>query len=60
MLAVILIVSILKESGRSVKNVLSQNALFRGLIPMGLILVIIIWGIYGPEFSSSSFIYAGF
>lgn len=60
MLSVMLIASILKESGRSVKNVLSQNALFRGLIPMSLILIIIIFGIYGPEFSASSFIYAGF
>lgn len=60
MLLIFLLVSVLKEFGYSVNNLLAQNSVCRGIVPLLIILVIIIWGIYGPEFSSSSFIYAGF
>jgi alginate O-acetyltransferase complex protein AlgI len=37
-----------------------QNLVFRWLIMLSLILVIVIFGAYGPGYSASEFVYAGF
>ena len=57
---VLLIVSILKEKGITIADFLKQNLLFRCSCCFVLILVIVLFGAYGPAFSASDFIYAGF
>ena len=56
----LLLVDILKEKGLTVKTLLGQNLYLRLLIYFVLILVIVLFGAYGPQFHSSAFIYAGF
>lgn len=40
--------------------ILSQNAVFRGLVYYVIIFGILIFGIYGPQFDASTFIYFQF
>ncbi len=62
MVALILMlgISIMREKGIQVSFMLKQNLVFRYLCCITLIFSIIIFGIYGPQYSASSFIYAGF
>lgn len=57
-LLVLLIVSCIQERGYSVREELDkQNAVFRGLIYILLILAIIIHGVYGSAYNASAFTY---
>ena len=54
-------VSCLQESGMKMRETIAkQNLLFRWMLYVGCIAVILIFGIYGPEFSTSEFIYQAF
>ena len=58
---ILLVVSVLQEQGKNVRQRLAeQNIVFRWIIIIGLIISIIIFGMYGPEFNSQSFIYEQF
>lgn len=60
-LLVLLIVSALQESGKSVRVLLdSQNTVFRILFYVGFIYTIILFGVYGSGYDASSFAYAQF
>lgn len=55
------VVSLYQEKGHSVRNWLNkQNLYFRVLFQAAFLLVICIFGYYGPEFVSANFIYQGF
>lgn len=57
----IVIVDILHEKGVHFRElIMKQDIVFRYTIYMICIFAIIIFGIYGPEFSKASFIYQGF
>lgn len=54
-------VSCLQESGMKMRETIAkQNLLFRWMLYVGCIAVILIFGIYGPEFSATEFIYQAF
>lgn len=53
-------VSVLREHGYTCQSVLRQNLAFRLMCYFFLILFILLWGCYGPAFSSSAFIYMDF
>ena len=57
---ILLVVSALRENGYDCKFVIRQNPLFRITIAMTLFFAIMIFGIYGAQFSASAFVYAGF
>lgn len=62
-LAILLLmtVDILRESGMRIRDSLSrQNLIFRWVLVLLLVAVVIIFGIYGPEYDASSFIYGRF
>ena len=57
----IILVDILHEHKVHIRSlILKQDIVFRYAVYLGAIFVIIIFGIYGPEFDSSSFIYEAF
>ena len=58
---VLLVVGILQENGLKIRESLSrQNLIFRWFILLLLLTVILVFGIYGPEFDVSAFIYGRF
>ena len=58
---VLFIVDVFKYKGIDVREKLSeQGIVFRWILYYGLIFSVIIFGIYGPEYDASSFIYMGF
>ncbi|MBQ4128680.1 MAG: MBOAT family protein [Ruminococcus sp.] len=58
---VLLVVGILQENGLKIREALSrQNLIFRWFILLLLLTVILVFGIYGPEFDVSAFIYGRF
>ena len=58
---IMLYISIKQEKGMKVRDTLAkQNILFRWIILYGVILSIIIFGIYGEGYNVQSFIYGGF
>ena len=60
-LMLLLIVSVLHERGTCVRDIIAQkNILVRWTVYYALIFSIIIFGIYGPGYDASSFIYAQF
>lgn len=59
-IATLLVVSILQEKGVTIRHFLQQNLPFRLLCYAALIIAIVLFGAYGPAFSASNFIYAGF
>ena len=60
-LAILMIVSLLQENGKSVRQRLEeQNLVFRWIVLLGLIFGVLIFGMYGPGYDAASFIYAGF
>lgn len=59
-LMAVFLVSLFREKGKSAMNFIAQPTVFRYIVYAGLIVSIVVWGIYGAEFSASSFIYAGF
>lgn len=59
-LGVLVAASHTREQGKSVKNIVSQNPACKILLLVGMIMVLVIYGIWGGGYSASSFIYAGF
>lgn len=60
-LLVVLVVGILQENGMKIRQTLDkQGLIYRWLMVLALLTVIIIFGVYGPEFDVSSFIYGRF
>jgi len=60
-LLVVLVVSILQERGVKMRETISRQKLgIRWLLSLGLLAVILVFGIYGPSYDASSFIYGDF
>lgn len=60
-LGILLLVSVLQEGGKSVRQRLAeQNLVFRWIVLFALIFGIIIFGVYGLGYDAQSFIYRGF
>ncbi|MBP3427667.1 MAG: MBOAT family protein [Clostridia bacterium] len=58
---VLFTVSCLQESGMKMRETIArQNLLFRWALYIGIILAILIFGIYGPDFSASEFLYQAY
>ena len=56
----LLVVGILQEKGVKIRESLSkQNLIFRWLMVLGLLVVVLVYGVYGPDYNASAFIYAG-
>lgn len=60
-LLALLVVSVLQESGMKIRQTLAkQNLLFRWLMILLLLAVVLVFGVYGPEYDAQAFIYGGF
>lgn len=60
-LLVLLYVDLHHERGVSFREVIDrQNLVFRWLIYAGAVLLILVFGMYGPQYDAASFIYQGF
>ena len=59
-LLVLLIVSVLQERGSVRKAIARQNIVFRWALWYALLFAILIFGLYGPGYAASSFIYERF
>ena len=60
-LVILMLVDYLKKRGTDFKAALArQNIWFRWLVYYGLIFAVLIFGIYGPEYDASAFIYFQF
>ena len=58
---VLFIVGILRESGIKIREALAkQNLIFRWALCLLLLIFVLIFGIYGPGYNASSFIYGQF
>jgi len=58
---VLFVVDYLHERGVQIRDkIANQNIIFRWLIYYAAIIIIIIFGVYGPEYNSASFIYEKF
>lgn len=58
---ILLVVGILQESGVKIRETLSkQNLIFRWGLLLLFIAFVLIFGIYGPDYSASDFIYGNF
>lgn len=60
-MVIVLIVSCIKENGKRVlEGFRSQNIMFRYVCYIILFVILLIFGVYGPGYDASSFIYMGF
>ena len=58
---VLLTVSILQECGIKLRETIAkQNILFRWGLYVGILVVIMVFGVYGPNYSATEFIYQAF
>ncbi len=58
---ILLVVGILQEKGLGIRATLSkQNLWFRWLIIIGAVIAVLLFGVYGPNYTAQSFIYAQF
>lgn len=58
---ILLVVGVLQENGMKIRETLAkQNIIFRWVLVLAFIAFILIFGIYGPDYDSSSFIYGNF
>lgn len=58
---ILLVVGILREMGIKIRESLAkQNLIFRWAIVLALLAFVLIFGVYGPEYSASDFIYGRF
>ena len=58
---VLFYVDLVHERDISFREVIDrQDIIFRWLIYIGAVLVILIFGLYGPQYDAASFIYQGF
>ena len=57
----LLTIGILQERGVKIRETLArQNLVFRWLLMLLLIAVILVFGVYGPDYDVSAFIYGAF
>ena len=60
-LLVLLIVGILHEKGIEIRNgIAAQPLIFRWAVYLSAIVILLVFGMYGPEYNSASFIYGKF
>lgn len=59
-IAIVIVVSCLRERNRNAKTIISQWLPVRWAVYIILLFSLLIFGMYGPDYSSSAFIYAGF
>ena len=60
-IGILTVVSILRENGMKIRESLAkQNLVFRWGVMLILIMLIVVYGMYGSEYSSSAFIYENF
>ncbi len=60
-IALLLVIGILQESGMKIRETLAkQNLIFRWGLILLLLGVVIVFGVYGPEYDASAFIYGRF
>lgn len=59
-LAALLAVSLLQRAGFGFDWLQKKGGLFQAVLYIGLVLTVLTWGFYGPEYSAAAFIYAGF
>ncbi len=58
---VLLTVSILQENGIKMRETISkQNILFRWILYIGIIVVIAVFGMYGPSYDATTFLYQAY
>lgn len=58
---ILLVVGVLQENGMKIRETLAkQNIIFRWLLLLLFIAFILIFGVYGPSYNASSFIYGNF
>ncbi|MBQ9761778.1 MAG: MBOAT family protein [Oscillospiraceae bacterium] len=56
----LLVVGILQERGVKIRESLSkQNLIFRWFMILALLVFVLVFGMYGPDYNASDFIYAG-
>ena len=60
-IGLLLVIGIMQESGIKIRESLAkQNLIFRWGIIFALLAVVMIFGVYGPEYDASAFIYGRF
>lgn len=58
---ILLVIGILQENGVKIRETLAkQNLVFRWAIILALIAMVLVFGMYGPEYNASDFIYGNF
>lgn len=58
---VLLVVGVLQENGMKIRETLAkQNLIFRWGLMLLLLFAVLVFGIYGPNYNASSFIYGGY
>lgn len=57
---ILLAVSTLREHGYSCKFILQQNVAFRAALCLVMFFALIVFGVYGAQYSANAFVYAGF
>lgn len=57
---ILLVVSALRENGYDCRFIVKQNAAFKVFIGLLMFFAIMIFGVYGAQYSASAFVYAGF
>ncbi len=57
----LLVIGILRERGVQIRETLAQqNILFRWLLVLALLAFVLVFGVYGPDYNASAFIYGNF
>ena len=60
-IAILTVVSILQENGLKIREALDrQNLIYRWGMILALATIVLVFGIYGPQFDASTFIYGRF
>lgn len=60
-IGILTVVSVLRENGMKMRETLAkQNLIFRWAVMLILIMLIVVFGTYGPAYSAKSFIYGNF
>ena len=57
---ILLAVSVLREHGYSCKFIFQQNVAFRAALCLVMFFALIVFGVYGAQYSANAFVYAGF
>lgn len=59
-IAILIVVSVLRERGFHAVSLARMNIVTRYAVFLAMVLVIAVFGIYGPSYSAANYIYAGF